>query len=995
MNNQTNPIIIPDSINKVKGSIWGWFTWTDLLFAIFPIFVIALPLILGSNMELKNLAIYGGVDLVVILIYIILIYPILPGKRKLYQLLGNMITHAVENKKYGKKSNPVKYLVPFNKVDGNILLGNHSSLGVIKLKGKDIFLKSSESQALAVQYFSDLLHQIDSEIDFAKVDRRSDYNSHSTYLLENINTQIKSFLILNKSKIPSFQKKYDQAQENDSWSEFLEKEKDNLPSKHLKALETKLDALALNIQDIDKLNEEEYYETTYFMIFKSSSKEKIGYDLGVAEAMLQQMGHKPKVLEGGEILSFMSSYYKKNNSKLSASKELTFEDILPSKLTFKSNHIIQSFDNGKKQYLKIASVSTLPTYVSRGWISELFNSVEGQVFVKTEILNSPEAIDKINKKIKVAEVNELGARDESSKHSTSRSVESLRSLMADLQNGNTIQRVNIYFQFFGDSKEEVLKKYISFRKRLRSYGGYQLNPHNFTQKQAYISSIPRSKDKLMAKSSLTIPTHAISEGYPMTNATFQDNNVPILGYGPNGSPIFLDIKIRADDRVNSSMTIIGQSGGGKSFLVKKLTKDLIATGFKVLIIDPENEYTNLAKTLDGQTINMGQGRSAVINPLQSFDKDEENGAGAFTNHITHIQRFLTMAAGLTEIEASFIPKLAGTLFDKAKITPKNIFKIKNSEWPTLSDLSKVANQVAKSEMKKKNYGWEKIMDLSQKIERLTENQKKMELWGQKTNINFEDLALTTFDLNQLMESPDSSIKSTQLYILLNYVWNVVLENRRKYELPVKEQQVVVQNISIKLNKLRNKQLKLEKDHKPSKDIEKLINELKQAKNTLSDLEAIWNEKWIAVVFDEAHLMMDKNNNIGVQYLYTMVKRIRKYNGSLITTTQNIKDFTADKNILKETSAILNNVQYFISFGLKPEDVSSLDELRKSSGGLTQSEKDFLISAKRGQSLAFLTPDTRAIMNIRVTAKEKEMMGESLTHEEKEELYGENDTLITD
>ena len=43
---------------------------------------------------------------------------------------------------------------------------------------------------------------------------------------------------------------------------------------------------------------------------------------------------------------------------------------------------------------------------------------------------------------------------------------------------------------------------------------------------------------------------------------------------------------------------------------------------------------------------------------------------------------------------------------------------------------------------------------------------------------------------------------------------------------------------------------------------------------------------LAIIIDEAHLLIDENNPIALDFVYQMVKRIRKRNGGIIIISQN-------------------------------------------------------------------------------------------------------------
>jgi len=95
---------------------------------------------------------------------------------------------------------------------------------------------------------------------------------------------------------------------------------------------------------------------------------------------------------------------------------------------------------------------------------------------------------------------------------------------------------------------------------------------------------------------------------------------------------------------------------------------------------------------------------------------------------------------------------------------------------------------------------------------------------------------------------------------------------------------------------------------------------------------------IVIVVDEAHLAIDKDNPATLNFMFQMVKRIRKYRGSTIITTQNLNDFAGTEDIKKKTTAMINNTQYSLILNLAPQDLKDIAELYRSYGGLTATEK---------------------------------------------------------
>lgn len=130
---------------------------------------------------------------------------------------------------------------------------------------------------------------------------------------------------------------------------------------------------------------------------------------------------------------------------------------------------------------------------------------------------------------------------------------------------------------------------------------------------------------------------------------------------------------------------------------------------------------------------------------------------------------------------------------------------------------------------------------------------------------------------------------------------------------------------------------------------------------------------MALVIDEAHLLIDKDNPEPMKFLYRIVKRIRKYNGVAIIITQNITDFTSEPSLIREANGIIANIQYQFIFTLKSSDINALDTLMKSIGGLTEAEKQFLGHSHTGTCLGFLTHSKRQIINIDVSDEEMQLI----------------------
>ena len=78
--------------------------------------------------------------------------------------------------------------------------------------------------------------------------------------------------------------------------------------------------------------------------------------------------------------------------------------------------------------------------------------------------------------------------------------------------------------------------------------------------------------------------------YPFNYSGKTDPHGFYVGRDKFGSNILVDFNQRADDKTNGSILILGNSGQGKSYLLKLLLCNLREAGLDVICLDPEMEY---------------------------------------------------------------------------------------------------------------------------------------------------------------------------------------------------------------------------------------------------------------------------------------------------------------------------------------------------------------------------------------------------------------------
>ena len=94
-------------------------------------------------------------------------------------------------------------------------------------------------------------------------------------------------------------------------------------------------------------------------------------------------------------------------------------------------------------------------------------------------------------------------------------------------------------------------------------------------------------------------TSGLISTYPFSSSAIFDENGIFSGINIyNNSLIFID-RYNTQKYKNANMCIFGTSGAGKSFYTKLLILRYRLLGIEQYIIDPEREYNNLCKNLNG------------------------------------------------------------------------------------------------------------------------------------------------------------------------------------------------------------------------------------------------------------------------------------------------------------------------------------------------------------------------------------------------------------
>ena len=573
-------------------------------------------------------------------------------------------------------------------------------------------------------------------------------------------------------------------------------------------------------------------------------------------------------------------------------------------------------------------VVSYPTAVSDAWLASLLTYPSTKVVIKAKPMDSSKAIVSIDKSLAELRAKYSSAKTDSEAMEANTHIQTLQHLLSSLQGDNEmLLDVNVYITAYDpvltnenpkipDLKYETLRaKMTGMKKATRRAwheGGFRLNNNEFNQARAYIGSQVSGYDP-MEKHGRGIPSNTLAACYPWVFPYIMDDNGVKIG-SSEGVPVFLDFFRRDSERVNSNMVIVGKSGSGKSYATKALLSNLAADDAKIFILDPEDEYTDLAKNLNGKFINVANAQYGRLNPFHIITNldDDESEDGEKSSYATHLQFleefFRQILPDCDKDSLEYLNALLDRVYAQKGITPNtDLSRLTPEDYPIFDDLyDEILKEFQRVDS---DYVRTMLRTLMNYISKFSDGGRNAVIWNGPSSITTEE-NFTVFNFQSLLANRNTTVANAQMLLVLKYIDNEIIKNRD------------------------------------------------------------YNEKYglsrkIVVVIDEAHVFIDTKYPVALDFMFQLAKRIRKYNGMQIVITQNIKDFVGSEEIARKSTAIINACQYSFIFSLAPNDMTDLCKLYEKAGGINESEQEHIVQARRGQAFVVMSPTSRTNINITV------------------------------
>lgn len=584
----------------------------------------------------------------------------------------------------------------------------------------------------------------------------------------------------------------------------------------------------------------------------------------------------------------------KNDPKMRKAKELVFNQeivrrLVPMHLSFTTKYAEQSTGH----YRRTVMVKNFPSSGANPCGLKKLAQIPGTTFtMRLTPMSAGTAKRLTDKQLKNKSVLFAGRHTENTESiEAEKEKRIIREFYESVANSSsTIYSVNIYIELYAKSLEELMKLEDKVADALTAQGITKENLWHL-QKEGFFCVNPLGKD-LFLSSANNMPSVSAAALYPCSYSGHLDPEGMHIGRTADGGLMYLDIWKRDGNTTNSNLTITGTSGQGKSWLMKKILSQQYIRGVRCFIFDPDNEYLDLVKNLGGVVQNCATGE-VKINPFE-------------------VRRLRRQDEDLDDDEVddyNIIPINTATFFQHLSWL-QAFFEVL---FPTLGTAELKALMIFVREMYEKH------------------------------GIN-ED---SDFDAMQPKDYPIFS----DLYQFIKS------KAGQDYQMISKE---YISTLLLFLNDCAYGSLALLMNGHTNICNDRLvcfaINELLQGaeertRAVLFNITTyIWNiitrkEGKTILAIDELHVLCDKKNLSIVKYLQSFSKRSRKYDGSLIIGTQQLKD-CLDPELATYTSALFNNASFKFLFYPSDMDMALVKDKLK----LTDGEAKCISTSNRGRCL---------------------------------------------
>lgn len=307
------------------------------------------------------------------------------------------------------------------------------------------------------------------------------------------------------------------------------------------------------------------------------------------------------------------------------------------------------------------------------------------------------------------------------------------------------------------------------------------------QKTGFLSVHPSGKNQFREQFERVLPASSVANLFPFNYSGKTDPNGFYIGRDKYGSNIIVDFSRRAEDKTNANILILGNSGQGKSYLLKLILTIMRESGMSVICLDPEHEYRNLTENLGGCFVDLMSGEYK-INVLEPKAWDDNTGGtgneelhqpapflggSKLSQHISFLRDFFRTYKTFTDTQIDTIEIMLGKLYESFGINDNTDFsKLRAKDYPILSDLYDLIEQeyMAYKPDGKSLYTADSLQEILLGLHSMCRGAESKFFNG---HTNITSSSFITFGVKGLLQA-SHNVKDAMLFNVLSYMSDQLL-----------------------------------------------------------------------------------------------------------------------------------------------------------------------------------------------------------------------------
>lgn len=560
-----------------------------------------------------------------------------------------------------------------------------------------------------------------------------------------------------------------------------------------------------------------------------------------------------------------------------------FDRILPSTIKFSTDHYIV----GDSYRCVWAIKEYPPTTEELALFSQLAdrNNVTVRLYSRlVDALEQRKIIQNATRRNKLS----TGSNDAMENITAEGNLQDVVTLIAELRkNKEPLLHCAVYLELKAESMPKLRELQSDIVMEL-TRSKMSVDRLTLRQKEGFLSVLPCGANMFKEQFERVLPASSVANLYPFNYSGKTDPKGFFIGRDKYGTNILVDFDRRAEDKTNANCLILGNSGQGKSYLMKLILTNLRESGKRIISLDPEAEYEPLTKALGGCYIDFMSGEY-IINPLEpkSFgeaDKEyDQTTPEAFrrvtrlSQHIAYLKDFFRAYKEFNDEQLDTLEIILTKLYKNFGITDYTDYdKLSKTDYPIMSDLYELLEKEYKgyNHNQKNIYREKTLQELCLGLHSMCIGTESKYFNG---HTNIVDDKFLCFGVKGLMDT-NRRLKDAMLFNVLSY----------------------------------------------------MTNELLGKGNTVAAI-------------DELYLFL--TNMTAIEYIRNASKRVRKKDSSVILASQNIDDFLIEgvKEYTKPLFSIPTHQFLFNAGNIEPKVY--IDTMQ-----LEQSEFDLIKYPERGTCL---------------------------------------------